>query len=51
MGAFQVDKQSYITEDLEIFRDTVGKFFERECVLHVGEWNKRGVVDREAWES
>ncbi len=49
MNVLQVDKPSYMTEDLEIFYDAVGKFFERECLPHVEKWNEQGIVDREAW--
>ena len=48
MSVLQVDKPSYMTEDLEIFYDAVGKFFERECLPHVEKWNEHGIVDREA---
>lgn len=36
-------------EDIAIFSDAVGQFFERECVPHVQDWRKAGVVPREIW--
>ncbi len=49
MSAIQVDKPSYMTEDLEIFSDAVGKFIERECLPHVEKWTEQRVVDRDIW--
>ena len=36
-------------EDHEIFRSSVRRFLERECVPHQAEWDKAGKVDRETW--
>ena len=36
-------------EELDIFSDAVGQFFEKECQPHVEEWRKAGVVPREMW--
>ena len=49
MDALQVEKPSYMTEDLEIFSDALTKFLERECVPHVARWEKEKCVDREIW--
>lgn len=37
-------------EELDIFADAVGQFFEKECVPHVPAWRKAGVVPREIWK-
>ena len=36
-------------EEMEIFSDAVGQFFEKECAPHVQEWRKAGIVPREIW--
>jgi len=38
-----------MTEELEIFRDSVRKFLEKEFVPNQDRWGKQGFVDREAW--
>ena len=37
-------------EEISIFSDAVGLFFERECKPHVEEWRKQGYVPREMWK-
>jgi len=37
-------------EELDIFSDAVGQFFEKECQPHVEEWRKQGYVPREMWK-
>jgi len=37
------------SEDHEIFRDMVARFFEKEVVPHHGQWDKDGQVPREFW--
>jgi len=39
----------WMTEELEIFRDSVRKFLEKEFVPNQDRWGKQGFVDREAW--
>ncbi|MFW2436377.1 MAG: acyl-CoA dehydrogenase family protein [Parvibaculales bacterium] len=39
----------WMTEDLEIFKDAVNKFYTREFAPHSEKWTKQGIVDREAW--
>jgi acyl-CoA dehydrogenase len=39
----------WMTEDLEIFKDSVNKFYTREMAPHSDKWTKQGIVDREAW--
>ncbi|MEM9668175.1 MAG: acyl-CoA dehydrogenase family protein [Pseudomonadota bacterium] len=36
-------------EEMNIFSDAVGQFFERECQPHVQEWRKAGIVPRDVW--
>jgi acyl-CoA dehydrogenase len=36
-------------EDHEMFRTTVRRFIERECLPRQAEWDKAGCVDRETW--
>lgn len=36
-------------EEMSIFSDAVGQFFERECKPHVEAWRKAGAVPREIW--
>ena len=36
-------------EDHEMFRTTVRRFFEKECVPRQSAWDKAGQVDRETW--
>jgi acyl-CoA dehydrogenase len=37
-------------EELDIFADAVGQFFEKECAPHVPAWRKAGVVPRDVWK-
>jgi len=39
----------WMTEDLEIFKDAVNKFYTREFAPHSEKWTKQGMVDRDAW--
>ncbi len=36
-------------DEISIFSDAVGQFFERECVPHVQAWRKAGIVPRDIW--
>jgi acyl-CoA dehydrogenase len=36
-------------DDHEMYRETVRRFIERECLPHQAEWDKAGRVDRETW--
>ncbi len=42
-------KTPWMTEELEIFRDSVHKFLDKEFVPNQERWGKQGYVDREAW--
>lgn len=37
------------TEEHRIFRQSVRKFFEREVIPHVDEWEEAGIVSRSIW--
>ena len=47
MEPLQVEKPSYMTEDLEIFSDALTKFIEREMVPYYEEWKENKMVPRE----
>ena len=44
----QVQRNVY-REDHEMFRETVRRFLERECLPKQAAWDKAGKVDRETW--
>ncbi|MBW1786973.1 MAG: acyl-CoA dehydrogenase family protein [Deltaproteobacteria bacterium] len=37
------------TEEHRIFRESLKKFFEKEIIPHVEEWEEAGIVPKEAW--
>ena len=37
--------------DLELFRDQVRKFFDKELYPHLDRWEEEGIVDREFWKA
>ncbi|MNJ05972.1 Acyl-CoA dehydrogenase [compost metagenome] len=41
--------RTVLREDHEMFRTTVRRFFERECLPRQAAWDKAGQVDRETW--
>ena len=38
-----------LDEEVSIFSDSVGQFFEKECAPHVPQWRKDGIVPKETW--
>jgi len=40
-----------MTEELELFGDSVARFFKTEFVPHQARWDKQGYIDREAWNT
>ncbi|MEJ2023805.1 MAG: acyl-CoA dehydrogenase family protein [Deltaproteobacteria bacterium] len=44
-----MDVISY-SEEHKIFRDAVRKFFEKEVVPHIEEWEEAGIVPRDVWK-
>lgn len=49
MPVLDVPRPSWFGEDVEILSETARRFFERECVPHYDEWEKRGSVGHEIW--
>jgi acyl-CoA dehydrogenase len=51
MGVLNVEKPAFMAEeDIAIFEDAVGKFFDEHAPEHVvATWRKNHVVDREMW--
>ncbi|HUX23003.1 MAG TPA: acyl-CoA dehydrogenase family protein, partial [Burkholderiales bacterium] len=41
--------RSVYREDHEMFRATVRRFVERECLPRQAEWDQAGCVDRDTW--
>lgn len=39
----------YYTEEHKIFRETARRYFQKEITPHVEQWEKDGIVPREAW--
>lgn len=40
----------YYTEEHQIFRDSVRRYFEKEVTPQVDTWEKNGIVPKEAWK-
>lgn len=49
MGVLQVERPSWMTEDLVVFDTEARKFMERECTPHAEKWIKQQHVDRSVW--
>jgi len=49
VSVLDVPKPSWFGEDIELLSETARRFFERECVPHYHEWEKRGSVGPEVW--
>jgi len=49
MDPLQVEKPSFMTEELDIFQDALTKFIERECLPQAEEIKKNKMVPRELW--
>lgn len=50
MSVLQVETPEFMrAPELDAFRSTVSRFFERDCVPHVPRWNAQGMVDRDVW--
>ncbi|XP_076025890.1 long-chain specific acyl-CoA dehydrogenase, mitochondrial [Genypterus blacodes] len=45
-----VGTRRIMTEDHDMFRESVRRFFQEEVVPHHSEWEKAGQVSRELWE-
>ncbi|TNE41448.1 MAG: acyl-CoA dehydrogenase, partial [Alphaproteobacteria bacterium] len=42
-------ERSIFSEEHNIFRETVRRFYEEHIIPHHAEWEKEGKVSREAW--
>ena len=49
MDPLQVEKPSFMTEELDIFHDALTKFIERECLPQAEDIKKSKMVPRELW--
>lgn len=49
MDPLQVEKPSFMTEELDIFHDALTKFIERECLPQAEDIKKNKMVPRELW--
>ncbi len=50
MSVLQVERASWMSEDLQVFANEARKFMERECVPHSEKWIKQQHVDRATWK-
>jgi len=50
MSVLQVERASWMSEDLQVFENEARKFMERECVPHSEKWIKQQHVDRATWK-
>lgn len=46
---FENHKSPWMDEELQIMRDSVARFLQKEFVPHMEKWEKQGFVDRDAW--
>jgi len=46
---FENYKSPWMNEELQILREAVARFYQKEFVPLMPKWEKQGVVDREAW--
>lgn len=46
---FEAYRSPWMDEELQIMRDAVAKFLQKEFVPFMDKWEKQGFVDREAW--
>jgi acyl-CoA dehydrogenase len=42
-------RRTAFTQEHEMFRDQVRRFFERELVPHLDRWEREGIVDHDLW--
>ncbi|MEM9705149.1 MAG: acyl-CoA dehydrogenase family protein [Pseudomonadota bacterium] len=50
MDVLQTERPAWKTDELVLFEEETGKFFQRELKPHVEKWREAGVVDRSAWD-
>lgn len=44
-------RSSWMTEELDVFRDQFRKFLARDIALHAERWRREKMVDRSAWKA
>jgi len=44
-------RSPWMTEELELFGDSVGRFLKTEFVPNQARWDKQGYIDREVWNA
>ncbi|MCM3743181.1 acyl-CoA dehydrogenase family protein [Sporosarcina luteola] len=45
-----ISKQSYFTEEHQMFRDALRKFLEKEAIPYFEQWEEEGLVPRSFWK-
>ena len=45
----ETSRRTCFTEDHQLFRSQVRKFFDRELTPHLDRWERDGIVDRDFW--
>jgi len=45
----ETSRRTCFTEDHQLFRSQVRKFFDRELTPHLDRWERAGIVDRDFW--
>jgi alkylation response protein AidB-like acyl-CoA dehydrogenase len=49
MLMLDLSKRAFASEDYDLFRDQVRRFFERELTPHLERWEEQGEIDRDFW--
>lgn len=49
MSLLENYRSPWLNEELDILRDAVKRFVEREFAPHTSKWDRQGAVDRDAW--
>ena len=44
-----LSRRSFYSEDHDLFRDQVRRFFDRELTPHLERWEEQGEIDRAFW--
>ena len=44
-------RSSWMTEELDVFRDQFRKFLAKDLAPHAEEWREQKMVDRSAWKA
>ena len=44
-----LSRRSFYSEDHDLFRDQIRRFFERELTPHLDRWEEQGEIDRDFW--